>query len=490
MIEPTSGDILLGRGVRINNHPGNEAYREIISANAGTYAASTKSDKTSMSTKIVTELLNSNPPRRFLEKSETGKWQEVPLKRAATKTSQALRDVALDRAKAAGAVVATKPSTVSSFIIEQQDDNSQQQQNVLPLEGLQQNVSNLPAEHAFGSLGGADSSVDLFLEELSSGLLDNILAASGGADVLGDSDDMSLGVVDRGALADGGGGAMQQEVTLFEWIKSSKMAYSSSHGLGGGGMTSYLESALGIAIKLTDYIIKSDEEKEDSTSGDGTFNHSVPLEYISVERTVVCIKDAVSMVPQEDDTTVVIKCQTPSRDDPGGVGDRLYAVGKILAPLLSGEVGEMMEEAVGNATKTSSLESMNLNSDDDNCPPKKRQQMKPYLPAQLEHLDLPQPNQDVNLNPLAKIGVIFNDLIDLFVTVASPSTLLSLSNDLENALGIHAALLYEVLPSLPRIMPSCSQVRCYFSKPPPPFKSAAAAKQRRSKASLLYVLLP
>eukprot|EP00985_Skeletonema_marinoi_P032912 scaffold39959_cov372-Skeletonema_marinoi.AAC.1 len=34
---------------------------------------------------------------------------------------------------------------------------------------------------------------------------------------------------------------------------------------------------------------------------------------------------------------------------------------------------------------------MNLNSDDDNCPPKKRQQMKPYLPAQLEHLDLPQP---------------------------------------------------------------------------------------------------
>jgi len=34
MIEPTSGDILLGRGVRINNHPGNEAYRETISANA------------------------------------------------------------------------------------------------------------------------------------------------------------------------------------------------------------------------------------------------------------------------------------------------------------------------------------------------------------------------------------------------------------------------------------------------------------------------
>ena len=33
-MEPTPGDILLGRGVRINNHPGNEAYREIISENA------------------------------------------------------------------------------------------------------------------------------------------------------------------------------------------------------------------------------------------------------------------------------------------------------------------------------------------------------------------------------------------------------------------------------------------------------------------------
>jgi hypothetical protein len=34
MINPTDADILLGRGVKINNHPGNEAYREIISENA------------------------------------------------------------------------------------------------------------------------------------------------------------------------------------------------------------------------------------------------------------------------------------------------------------------------------------------------------------------------------------------------------------------------------------------------------------------------
>ena len=73
-------------------------------------------------------------------------------------------------------------------------------------------------------------------------------------------------------------------------------------------------------------------------------------------------------------------------------------------------------------------------------------------------------DQKQDVIPLAKISVIFNDLIDLFATVASPPTLLSLSNDLENALGIHAALLHEVLPSLPRIMPSCSQVRYYVDQ--------------------------
>eukprot|EP00984_Skeletonema_dohrnii_P026462 scaffold15830_cov132-Skeletonema_dohrnii-CCMP3373.AAC.2 len=146
MIEPTSGDILLGRGVRINNHPGNEAYRETISENAATYAASTKSDKTSMSTKIVTELLNSNPPRRFLEKSETGKWQEVPLKRAVTKTSQALRDVARDRAKAAGAVAATKSSTVSSF--HQTTNNASNiNESELPSSSLTPAAAAMPSYH-------------------------------------------------------------------------------------------------------------------------------------------------------------------------------------------------------------------------------------------------------------------------------------------------------------------------------------------------------
>jgi tetratricopeptide (TPR) repeat protein len=588
-----------------------------------------------MSTNIVTKLLNSNPPRRFLEKSdETGHWQEVPLKRAVTKTSQALRDVARDRAKAAaaaaaaaaankgsegagGAVAVKSTSTTSSstttsfnnsFNNGSSNDNNgfaagagmpsqqfhlpaqnlppptsaaavnngfdgnyqqQQQQNINPIGGLQQNNTD---EDVLGSR---------LLEELGSGLLDNILTSGGSGGDLVNIDDIddtfSLDLVGSNAIfGDEVEAIMQQEIALIEWIKSSKIAHSSSpHGVEGvvGGMTTYLESALGIAINLTEYIIKSDDDN----------HYFVPLECISLENTVVCMKDTLSMAPTPLDATVVIKCQPQSSGGGGGgsggdIAERLYAVGKILVPLLSGEAGEIVEEeeeADDSSKKASvTMNSMNLNSDDGESlnPPKKKHQMKYHPPAQVEHLDLPQPvmtilsnllecgqgefvgdeaytsfadllvdlkllkteglsrflqsptfeisdkicgrekeveilnssfnnrtscqgviitgsggvgksriaahifqetrkegglvfatkfNQNQDVFPLATICVVFNDLINLFATVASPSTLLSLSNDLENALGIHAALLYEVLPSLPRIMPSCTQVR-YF----------------------------
>ncbi len=660
------------------------------------YAASTKSEKTNMSTSIVTQLLNSDPPRRFLEKSdETGQWQEVPLKRAATKTSQALRDVARDRAKASSnynngtksggtataannnisaknknnnnrntsAAAAPVPnSNISSTRLLQDSfalavGNNNHHQNGFVVDGLHQNgvvTDGLPPPlppppqqfggvennmifvgHGFGlgptttgggggpqTEGGGEqfnsSSVDVFLEELSSGVLDDISNSSGdgvGVDLmddglvgvgLDDADNISPGVVGSSAIAGvgvaNGGGIIQQqqqpqqllssELALLEWINSSKIqlsAYSSSsHGGGGGGMSKYLESALGIAIKLTEFIIKSDEIRNESTSGGGGINCPIPLECISVENTVVCINTYVSMAlgvtpSQEDDITVVIKNKLKSGgggeggSGPGGISERLFAVGKILVPLLSGAVEEIIDEVDGSAkTSSPTMDSINLSGDGDECsnnstsPPKKRQQVKPYLPVRLERLDLPPPvtailsnllecgqgefvsneaytsfgdllvdlkllkmeglsrflqspnleisdkicgremeielinasfrnrtgsqgvfltgaggvgksriaahifeltrlegglvfatkfDQNKDASPLAKIGVIINELIDLFATAAAPSTLLSLSNDLDKALGIHAALLYEVMPTLSRIMPSCSQVR-------------------------------
>ena len=101
--------------IRLPHFPlSNSFHCSHASFNQATYAASTKSEKNKMSTKIVTKLINSYPPRRFLEKSESGIWQEVPLKRAVTKTSQALRDVARDRANKAAGV---KKSTANPFVV-------------------------------------------------------------------------------------------------------------------------------------------------------------------------------------------------------------------------------------------------------------------------------------------------------------------------------------------------------------------------------------
>eukprot|EP00581_Thalassiosira_minuscula_P013992 CAMPEP_0183716376 /NCGR_PEP_ID=MMETSP0737-20130205/10325_1 /TAXON_ID=385413 /ORGANISM="Thalassiosira miniscula, Strain CCMP1093" /LENGTH=134 /DNA_ID=CAMNT_0025945643 /DNA_START=221 /DNA_END=625 /DNA_ORIENTATION=+ len=94
--KPTQSDVLLGRGIGTNRHPGNIRFRAIVSEHAEAYAASTKKEKMSISKSIVNAVkTNLNPPGRFLEKSvDTGMWHEVTQKRALEKTAQALRDAA------------------------------------------------------------------------------------------------------------------------------------------------------------------------------------------------------------------------------------------------------------------------------------------------------------------------------------------------------------------------------------------------------------
>lgn len=664
-----------------------------------------------MSTSIVTQLINSNPPRRFLEKSdETGQWQEVPLKRAATKTSQALRDVARDRAKASSsssntgeqsgstnpgysgqtstrrgaarnnnnnitaennstaaiaaavvkssssaAISATKQLLQDSFALAVSNNIHQRHHqhgivDALPpppplppphqLGGGIQNHNHIGGQSfqfgpAMGGGGGGglstattgaaaaaggeqpSSSVDAFLEEITSGIWDDVINSSGDNGVgdlddvgagLDDVDNLPLGVIGSssaiagvGVASSGGGGSIIQqhppqltEVALLEWINASKFQVSTyaSSLLGRGGMSTYLQSALVIAIKLTEFIIESDEIRDESTSGGINYYSTIPLECISVENTVVCINNYVPMALgttslQEADTTVIIKNQlksggggvgqdSMSGSGPGDIGDRLFAIGKILVTLLSGEVEEIFEEGdVSAKTSAPTMDSMNLNGNGDgnnkcNSPPKKRQQMKPYLPVQLERLDLPWPvtailsnllecgqgefignesyssfgdllvdlkllnteglsrflqspnleisdkicgreteiefinasfrnmtgrqgvllagaggvgksriaayifelakmegglvfatkfDQNQGVCPLAKIGVIIDDMIDLIAENASPLMLSSISNDLDIAFGDYAALLYEVVPKIIRVMPSCSQVR-------------------------------
>jgi len=94
---PNANDVLCGRGGNINNHPGNIAFRSLVSEQKNAYNLSTnKNQKSIISQSIVDQIHSLVPSGRFLTKDETmyggGWWVEVDNAKAVSKTSQALRE--------------------------------------------------------------------------------------------------------------------------------------------------------------------------------------------------------------------------------------------------------------------------------------------------------------------------------------------------------------------------------------------------------------
>ncbi len=95
--QPNANDVLCGRGGNINNHPGNIAFRSLVSEQKNAYNLSTnKNQKSVISQSIVDRIHSLVPSGRFLTKDETmyggGWWVEVDNAKAVSKTSQALRE--------------------------------------------------------------------------------------------------------------------------------------------------------------------------------------------------------------------------------------------------------------------------------------------------------------------------------------------------------------------------------------------------------------
>lgn len=89
----TDHDILLGRGGLTNHHLGNKRFRDVVALHRPDYVRAPKIQKPSVARVIVRAIRNGDPPGRFLRKDEkTGKWYDVGDKKAAEKTSQALRE--------------------------------------------------------------------------------------------------------------------------------------------------------------------------------------------------------------------------------------------------------------------------------------------------------------------------------------------------------------------------------------------------------------
>jgi hypothetical protein len=83
-------DVLLGRGGETNSHVGNRHFRRIVFEHQAEYLAARKKEKAIIARRIV-DIIKSNGGR-FLKKDANHFWVDAGLRKAVSKTSQALRE--------------------------------------------------------------------------------------------------------------------------------------------------------------------------------------------------------------------------------------------------------------------------------------------------------------------------------------------------------------------------------------------------------------
>ena len=93
VLEPNKNDVLSGRGGRINAHPGNVQFRDLVKQYRGIYLSpeTKKLDKVKVATQLVDIVRNMDPPGRFLKEDENG-WVEIGDARARKNAGQAMRE--------------------------------------------------------------------------------------------------------------------------------------------------------------------------------------------------------------------------------------------------------------------------------------------------------------------------------------------------------------------------------------------------------------
>jgi len=94
--EPNMNDVLSGRGGRINAHPGNVQFRDLVRQYRTSYlsADTKKLDKVKIAAKIVHIVRSMDPPGRFLKEEKKGGWVEIGDEKARKKAGQAMREKA------------------------------------------------------------------------------------------------------------------------------------------------------------------------------------------------------------------------------------------------------------------------------------------------------------------------------------------------------------------------------------------------------------
>lgn len=90
-------DVVLGRGGNAYKHPGNNELRELAKSFAHSYVKASKSEKFQISKRMLHVAMSSNPPARFLRKTEqSNRYEEVDYDIAREKVCQCLRDATVE----------------------------------------------------------------------------------------------------------------------------------------------------------------------------------------------------------------------------------------------------------------------------------------------------------------------------------------------------------------------------------------------------------
>lgn len=90
---PHDTDILIGRGRRVVNHPGNRNFRSVIAANLADYSmASSKQKKSAVILRVFSTLMNSANTGFIKRNSRTKRWMVIEDSSARVTIAQAFRD--------------------------------------------------------------------------------------------------------------------------------------------------------------------------------------------------------------------------------------------------------------------------------------------------------------------------------------------------------------------------------------------------------------
>ena len=95
--EPSNVDVLCGRGSRVNNHPGNVQFRQLVSKYKDMYLQENrrKVEKAHICAHII-DTLRATTGAKFLKQSANNQWEEIGDVKARKKAGQALREDATE----------------------------------------------------------------------------------------------------------------------------------------------------------------------------------------------------------------------------------------------------------------------------------------------------------------------------------------------------------------------------------------------------------